>query len=132
MEEIEKVSWADMIIFQFPVWWSNMPAILKGWFDRVFIQGFVVDLQEGRVYDRGLLKGKSAMLAVTTGASEEMYSPGGIHGDLRQHLSVIMHNTLEFTGISVLPPFIVFGAADMSREKGSREIDRYRNVLESL
>mgnify|MGYP001199865329 CR=1 FL=1 len=132
MEEIEKIAWADMIIFQFPVWWSNMPAILKGWFDRVFVQGFVVDLQDGRVYEKGLLKGKSAMLAVTTGSSEDMYAPGGIHGDLMQHLSVIMHNTLEFTGLSVLAPFIVFDAADMSRERGAVEIDRYRNVLESL
>jgi NAD(P)H dehydrogenase (quinone) len=132
LEEIEKIGWADMIIFQFPVWWSNMPAILKGWFDRVFVQGFVVDLQEGRVYDRGLLRGKSTMLAVTTGSSEEMYAPGGIHGDLMQHLSVIMHNTLEFTGMSVISPFIVFGAAGMSRERGKQEIDRYRNILESL
>jgi NAD(P)H dehydrogenase (quinone) len=132
LEEIEKIAWADLIIFQFPVWWSNMPAILKGWFDRVFVQGFVVDLKAGRLYDRGLLRGKTAMLAVTTGSSAEMYAPGGIHGDLLQHLSVIMHNTLEFTGLSVLPPFVVFGAADMSRERGAREIDRYRNILESL
>src|SRR5690348_17314330 len=31
--EIKKVSWADHIIFQFPLWWFSTPAILKGWFD---------------------------------------------------------------------------------------------------
>src|SRR5690606_20152940 len=34
--EQEKLLWADTVIFQFPLWWYTMPAILKGWFDRVF------------------------------------------------------------------------------------------------
>src|SRR5262245_26959016 len=34
--EIEKVLWAELVIFQFPLWWFGMPAILKGWMDRVF------------------------------------------------------------------------------------------------
>ena len=38
--EQEKLLWADTIVFQFPLWWYGMPAILKGWFDRVFVSGF--------------------------------------------------------------------------------------------
>lgn len=34
--EIEKLLWADTLILQFPLWWFTMPAILKGWVDRVF------------------------------------------------------------------------------------------------
>ncbi|CCH60712.1 hypothetical protein TBLA_0D02050 [Henningerozyma blattae CBS 6284] len=34
LEEQSKVEWADLVIFQFPLWWMSMPAILKGWFDR--------------------------------------------------------------------------------------------------
>src|SRR5580704_6819073 len=37
--EIEKLLWADMLIMQFPLWWYAMPAILKGWVDRVFAYG---------------------------------------------------------------------------------------------
>ena len=38
--EIEKLLWADVLILQFPLWWFSMPAILKGWVDRVFAYGF--------------------------------------------------------------------------------------------
>jgi NAD(P)H dehydrogenase (quinone) len=131
-DEIAKVAWADLLIFQFPVWWSSMPAILKGWFDRVFVQGFVVDLETGRVYSEGLLKGKKAMIVATTGATREMYSPVGIHGDLEAHLSIITHNIFEFVGMTALPSFIVFGAAGLTRDEGTRELDRYRNLLETV
>lgn len=132
LEEIDKIAWADLLIFQFPVWWSYMPAILKGWFDRVFVQGFVVDLRDGRVYDRGLLKGKSAMVVATCGSPEEMYTKGGIHGDIREHLSIITHNIFEFTGMNVLPSFIVFNVPAMTREEGKKQLGRYRHVLEIL
>src|SRR5438876_465948 len=38
--EMEKLVWADFLIFQFPLWWFSVPAILKGWVDRVFAMGF--------------------------------------------------------------------------------------------
>lgn len=37
--EINKLLWADVLILQFPLWWFSMPAILKGWVDRVFAYG---------------------------------------------------------------------------------------------
>ncbi|HUU76224.1 MAG TPA: NAD(P)H-dependent oxidoreductase [Methanoregulaceae archaeon] len=131
-EEIEKIVWADLLIFQFPVWWSYMPAILKGWIDRVFVQGFVVDIGAGKVYENGLLKGKKAMIVATTGSSLEMYSSGGVHGNLEDQISIITHNIFEFTGLSVLPGFIVYGAAGMSYEQGKRELARYREALMKL
>lgn len=39
-DEQEKLLWADTVIFQFPLWWFGMPAILKGWIDRVYASGF--------------------------------------------------------------------------------------------
>ncbi|HII75953.1 MAG TPA: NAD(P)H-dependent oxidoreductase [Methanolinea sp.] len=131
-EEIERVSWADLIIFQFPLWWSSMPAILKGWFDRVFAQGFVVDIEAGKVYGQGLLKGKRGMLVVTCGSSEEMYSPSGVHGDIRRHLSVIEHNILEFTGIEVLPPFLVFEVPSISADRAGQVLKEYESRLAAL
>ena len=38
-KEIDKILWSDVMIFQFPLWWFGMPAILKGWMDRVFAYG---------------------------------------------------------------------------------------------
>uniref|UniRef100_UPI001293E82D ribosyldihydronicotinamide dehydrogenase [quinone]-like n=1 Tax=Lonchura striata TaxID=40157 RepID=UPI001293E82D len=54
VEEQKKVREADLLIFQFPLFWFNMPAILKGWMDRVLVQGFAYDLS--KVYDNGLLQ----------------------------------------------------------------------------
>lgn len=39
-EEHKKIEWADGIIFLYPVWWSDCPAKLKGWFDRVYSLGY--------------------------------------------------------------------------------------------
>jgi NAD(P)H dehydrogenase (quinone) len=40
-EEMDKLVWADLVIFQFPLWWFSLPAILKGWVDR-FRDGLLV------------------------------------------------------------------------------------------
>ncbi len=62
--EQEKIVWADALVFQFPLWWFGPPAILKGWFDRVLVQGFGFGLAgpDGRTprYGDGGLAGKRA------------------------------------------------------------------------
>ncbi len=44
--EQAKLLWADAVIFQFPLWWFSMPAILKGWFERVYALGFAYGVGE--------------------------------------------------------------------------------------
>ncbi|TIU91871.1 MAG: NAD(P)H-dependent oxidoreductase, partial [Mesorhizobium sp.] len=44
--EIDKLLWADTLILQFPLWWYAMPAILKGWVDRVYAYGFAYGVGE--------------------------------------------------------------------------------------
>ncbi len=85
--EIDKLLWADALILQFPLWWFAMPAILKGWVDRVFAYGFAYGVGEhsdrrwGDRYGEGTLAGKRAMLIVTAGGWEEHYSPRGVNND---------------------------------------------------
>ncbi|TIM95454.1 MAG: NAD(P)H-dependent oxidoreductase, partial [Mesorhizobium sp.] len=61
--EIAKLLWADTLILQFPLWWFAMPAILKGWVDRVFAYGFAYGVGEhsdkrwGDRYGEGTLIG---------------------------------------------------------------------------
>ncbi|MGT2906294.1 NAD(P)H-dependent oxidoreductase [Streptococcus dentiloxodontae] len=52
------VTWADHMIFIFPIWWSGMPAMLKGFIDRVFVAGFAYSYK--KVGLEGHLQGKSA------------------------------------------------------------------------
>ncbi len=69
--EIEKLLWADALILQFPLWWFSMPAILKGWIDRVYSCGFAYgvgdhsDKRWGDRYGEGTLVGKRAMRSTT-------------------------------------------------------------------
>jgi NAD(P)H dehydrogenase (quinone) len=118
-EEQEKVRWADFLLFQFPVWWFGAPSILKGWFDRVLACGFAWDF--GKIYANGLLRGKKAMISVTTGGGPNVYSKKGLHeADINEILHPIQHGTLYFCGMDVLPPHVAYAvipAGDQGRKK---------------
>ncbi|KAL4613704.1 NAD(P)H dehydrogenase quinone 1-like isoform X1 [Arapaima gigas] len=107
--EQRKVQEADLIIFQFPMYWFSMPAILKGWIDRVFTQGFAFSLQ--KMYSNGVFKDKKALLSFTTGAPESMFLPDGINGDINITLWPIQNGVLNFCGFQVLPPQIFWAPA---------------------
>lgn len=110
--EQQKLLSADAVIFHFPLWWFSMPAILKGWVDRVFAYGLAYGYKdEGNRfrYGEGGFKGKRALLSVTVGGPEKDYSPRGINGPLEQLLFPITHGTLFFSGMDVLPTYAVYG-----------------------
>jgi NAD(P)H dehydrogenase (quinone) len=60
-----RVKAADALVFVYPTWWTGMPAVLKGWFDRVLVPGvaFVFD-GSGRI--RPGLRNVTRLAAVTT------------------------------------------------------------------
>ena len=100
--ELQKVEQADLMIWQFPLWWFGLPAILKGWVDRVFAMGRTYGY--GHIYETGVFKGKRALLSLTTGGPKEAYTPDGFNGDLDAILRPMQRGILEFTGFSVLRP----------------------------
>ena len=59
------ITWAQHIVFVYPIWWGAMPALLKGFFDRVFLPGFAFKYRDGSVFWDRLLSGRSAHLIVT-------------------------------------------------------------------
>jgi len=111
--EQEKLMWADAVILQFPLWWFSMPAILKGWVERVYAYGFAYGVGEhsdthwGDRYGEGTLAGKRAMLVVTTGGWASHYGPRGINGPMEDILFPIHHGILYYPGFDVLPPYVV-------------------------
>ena len=113
--EQAKVAAADFVLFVFPMWWFSMPAILKGWVDRVFGRGFAYSA--GRKYSKGHFVGKRAMLCVTTGTASTLYEPAGIDGDLLHVLWPIHNGILAYTGFSVLPPFAAWMPGKVSAEQ---------------
>ncbi|XP_035274546.1 NAD(P)H dehydrogenase [quinone] 1 [Anguilla anguilla] len=103
-EEHRKVEEAELIIFQFPMYWFSVPAILKGWLDRVLTQGFAFSLV--KMYNNGIFKDKKAILSFSTGAPESMFLPDGINGDMNVTLWPLQNGVLHFCGFQVLAPQI--------------------------
>ncbi|XP_032318311.1 ribosyldihydronicotinamide dehydrogenase [quinone] isoform X3 [Camelus dromedarius] len=130
VQEQKKVQEADLVIFQFPLYWFSVPAILKGWMDRVLCQGFAFDLPG--FYDDGFLKGKSAILSLTTGGTAEMYSKTGVSGDFRYFLWPLQHGALHFCGFKVLAPQISFAPEFASEEERRGMVASWAERLKTI
>jgi NAD(P)H dehydrogenase (quinone) len=128
--EMDKLVWADFVIFQFPLWWFSLPGILKGWVDRVFAMGFSYGPQQR--HETGIFRGKRAMLSFTTGGPPATYVPGGANGDINELLRHIQYGMFHFVGMEVLPPFIAYGAARVNDEQRAAYLEAYRARLLSL
>jgi len=134
--EQDKLDRADALVVQFPVWWFGMPAILKGWFDRVFVQGYAYGLSgpDGRPlgYGEGFLSGRPALVVVNAGGPARFYGPRGIHGDLDELLFPLQHGTLFHSGAKVLPPLLVPGADRYTPEDAESAAKELRERLLTL
>ncbi|WP_437887402.1 NAD(P)H-dependent oxidoreductase [Phytobacter sp. V91] len=136
--EQEKLRQADAVIFQFPLWWFSMPAIMKGWFDRVYACGFAYGVGEhsethwGDRYGEGKLAGKRAMLLVTTGGWASHYGPRGINGPMDDILFPIQHGMLFYPGFTVLPPMVIYHTSKMTEEKFAAHCAELAGRLDSL
>jgi NAD(P)H dehydrogenase (quinone) len=112
--EQQKLLWADFVIFQFPLWWYAMPAILKGWVDRVYAFKFAYGIGEhsgekwGDRFGEGTLKGRKAMIVTTAGGREPHYSPRGVNGYMEDLLWTIQHGIFFYPGMDSLPAFTPF------------------------
>ncbi|MGK9234743.1 NAD(P)H-dependent oxidoreductase [Inquilinus limosus] len=136
--EHEKLLWADILILQFPLWWYTMPAILKGWVDRVYAYGFAYGVGEhsdrhwGDRFGEGTFAGKRAMLIVTTGGWEEHYSGRGVNGPIDDLLFPINHGILYYPGYDVLPPFVTY-RVDRLDEAGFEAVaERLRERMRTI
>uniref|UniRef100_F6W2T9 Ribosyldihydronicotinamide dehydrogenase [quinone] n=1 Tax=Equus caballus TaxID=9796 RepID=F6W2T9_HORSE len=142
IDEQKKVQEADLVIFQtcrgcmktrfvhFPLYWFSVPAILKGWMDRVLCQGFAFDVPG--FYDSGFLKDKLALLSLTTGGMAEMYTKTGVSGDFRYFLWPLQHGTLHFCGFKILAPQISFAPEIASEEERKEMVASWAQRLKTI
>jgi len=126
--EIDRLERAELVVFQFPLWWHAQPAMLKGWLDRVFVSG---GLYRSKMrYDRGYFRGRRAICSVTTGAPAVSMAHNGRGGDINLLLWP-MHYSLYYMGYSVLPPFLAFGVqghgfAYQEEHEFKDQLERYK------
>ncbi|MHC1681487.1 MAG: NAD(P)H-dependent oxidoreductase [Clostridiaceae bacterium] len=109
--EQEHIKWADVVTFVYPVWWVSFPAILRGYVDRVFSNGFAFEAVNG--VPKGLLKGKKGLLFGTTGTPSEIYSENGMHDSIKQ---TINEGIFNFTGFEEVK-HTFFGAVPYTTEE---------------
>ncbi len=79
--EQEHIVWADAVTFIYPIWWTGMPAIMKGYIDRVFSYGFAYRYDNG--IQKGLLAGKTAFIINSHGKSKIEYQEIGMDNALK-------------------------------------------------
>ncbi len=93
---IKKIKEADHIVWCFPMWWYGTPALLKGFIDRTFLPGIAFKYQDGKLFPKKLLEGKSSRMIITSDTVSWYHS-------LVMKKPVINHmkkGVLEFCGIT--------------------------------
>jgi putative NADPH-quinone reductase len=68
-DHIELIRWAEALVFVYPTWWYGLPAILKGWLDRVWIPGVTFTLPAGGKPIEGLMDNIVRLVAISTSGS---------------------------------------------------------------
>ncbi|KOG31332.1 NAD(P)H-dependent oxidoreductase [Streptomyces resistomycificus] len=122
---LDRLLAADLLVLSFPLWWFSLPAILKGWVDRVFVMGAVFGGDYGLFGDAALAE-KRAMLLFTTGGPSESFRPGGAFGSMDDFLFHIHRGMLEFVGFQVLDPVVTYGPARMTDQERAAALDAVR------
>ncbi len=100
----EKITWANHIVIIHPVWWGSVPALLKGFIDKVFTPGFAFKYRKNSPLWDKLLKGKSGDLIYTCDTPIWLYK----YFFRAPSVNQIKKRTMQFSGIS---PVRVIGIA---------------------
>jgi NAD(P)H dehydrogenase (quinone) len=84
--EQQRVDRADALAFVFPVWWWSFPAVLKGWIDRVFSEGWAYNFEPG--VSRGRLRDRPVQLIGVAGSRESTYRKYGYGEAMRAQIDI--------------------------------------------
>ena len=107
---------ARLVVVMHPMYWYSMPALLKHWFDHVFIKGW------SHGDGAQALAGKDFLWVTTTGGGEDAFTPEGRHGHPFEAFEPPMKQTARYCGMNWLPPIAVRGShvvpAEALREAG--------------
>ncbi|XP_008831990.1 NAD(P)H dehydrogenase [quinone] 1 [Nannospalax galili] len=128
--EQKKLEAADLVIFQFPLYWFGVPAIMKGWIERLFVPDFAYSY--ATMYDNGPFRNKRALLSTTMGSSSGMYSLHGIHGDMNVFLWPLQSGILHFCGFQILAPQLAYSIGHTSLEDRTQILEGWKKRLETI
>lgn len=112
IEAQEKLKWADHMVWVYPVWWGSVPAIMKGFIDRVLLPGFAFQKREGSLWWDKYFNGKSARLICTLDQPALYYR---FFNGCPSH-KAMKKNTLKFIGVKSVK-ITAIGPLRLSKEE---------------
>lgn len=116
----KEIQEADELVLIFPIWWGDMPAIMKNWMDSNFLAGFAFKYENGKSV--GLLTGKSARIIATSGAPSFFYK-------VLLHIQLLWNmNRIGFCGIKQ-KSFTVFGEMDSSKTDKTKYLEKLKSLV---
>ncbi len=118
---------ADLVVVIFPLWWGGPPAILKGWFDRAMACGFAY--VDGARFDKGLHKGKTGLIGVSTGGTPQRFSEGDVYGPIGPILAPIRRLALDYMGMSTPEPFVAYATPRVDQATRERYLGEWREAV---
>ena len=124
--EREALERASIVVWQHPIYWYNVPALLKLWFEKVLTPGWAW----GPGGDR--LRGKGCLWVVTTGGDERDYLPSGMHGYPFEAFMPAVHQTALFCGMRWLEPIVVHEARQLDADALAAWALLYRSRIAEL
>ncbi|MFD2673509.1 NAD(P)H-dependent oxidoreductase [Marinicrinis sediminis] len=125
-EEQEHIAWAEQLILLYPTWWISMPAILKGYVDRVFTNGFAFRYTESGA--EGLLTGKKALVFQTCGQPEQVLQQYGLIEPLRISIDT---GILGFCGIETLAHEIFYEVPTITDDDRKQMLDKVKGIIQA-
>ncbi len=126
MEEQQYIKRAELICFVYPIWWSGMPAILKGYIERVFLEGFAFEFKDSKPVP--LLNNKKVILFNTTG-SRIVFSSD----DERKALDLITEKSIfNFCGMEVIGHYYFDKVSLVSKEIRDEYLEKVQEIAENI
>lgn len=126
--EQQRVIEAGLYLFTYPLWWGGMPAILKGWFDRVMAYGFAY--ADGQRFTTGWFQGRHALVGLTTGGTAERFSADGVYGPIETLLYPHRRTMLEYLGLTVHPTFVAYAAPRVTDAQRKQYLSNWQAAVQ--
>jgi NAD(P)H dehydrogenase (quinone) len=115
--EQKHIEWADQLTFIYPLWWNAFPAILKGYIDRVFTNGFAFSITDNGPV--GMLN-KKVRLITTAGMTEESLRNSGVYESLKVTQD---EGVFEFCGMEVTEHLYIPEVTSLTEEEKQKIIE---------